>query len=192
MAYDIKNVFFLDVQATITAAANGMTSAQLDLSAYINPISRGKSRGTGLAIYKCHYDVGGSVTGGEPVIMDEDGFFRGGIVAGAGLGNSATGVKASTRSQQPSASNALAVFGFDFYGPASTVANASTPGGMFRNTYLEPSKEVPYVVVRDNVCMVLEQGNDMKNDTTVSIRLECAQITLDQSTLNQLLRTQTV
>jgi hypothetical protein len=192
MAYDIKNVFFLDAQATITLGTAGMTSAQLDLSAYIDPIARGRVKGTGLAIYKVHYDVAASVTGGEPVLMTESGFFRGGVVAGAGLGNSATGAKASARAQQPSASNALAVMGFDYYGPKSTVANASTPGGMFRTTYLEPSKDVPYVVVRDNVCLVLEQGANMIADTTVSIRLECAQITLDQATLNQLLRTQTV
>ena len=59
-------------------------------------------------------------------------------------------------------------------------------------TYLKPSEKVPYVVVRDNVCLVIEQSTVMTEDATVSMRLECAQITLDQSTLNQLLRTQTV
>jgi len=192
MAYDIKNVFFLDMQATIDSGTAGMTSAQLELSAYIDPISRNRAKGTGLAIYKVHYDVSSSITGGEPMIAAEAGIIRGGIVAGAGLGNSATGVKTADRAQQPSASNALAVYGFDYYGPKSTIANASTPGGMFRTTFLEPSKEVPYVVVRDNVCLVLEQGANMTANATVSIRLECAQVTLDQATLNQLLRTQTV
>ena len=59
-------------------------------------------------------------------------------------------------------------------------------------TYLEPSIEVPYVIVRDNVCLVIEQKVNMTADTTVSMRLECAMITLDQATINQLLRTQTV
>ena len=42
MSYDLKNVFFLDVSATITKTTGGMTSAQLDLSAYIDPIARGR------------------------------------------------------------------------------------------------------------------------------------------------------
>ena len=192
MAYDIKQVFYLDFQATIASGTAGMTSAQLDLSAYIDPIARGRTKGTGLAIYKCHFDIAASTSGGEAVLASEAGVLRGGIVAGAGLGNSATGVATADRAQQPSASNALAIHGFDWYGPKSTIANASTPGGFGRTIYLEPSEKVPYVVVRDNVCMVLEQAANMTVNTTVSYRLECAQITLDQATLNQLLRTQTV
>jgi len=192
MAYDIKNVFFLDVQATITLGKPGMTSAQLDLSAYIDPIARGRTKGTGLAIYKCHYDTSPSITGGEAVVATEAGIYRAGIVAGAGLGNNATEATTADRSQQPSASNPLAVFGWDWYGPTSMAGITSTPGGFATTTYLEPSKEVPYVVVRDNVCLVIEQAANMTVDTTVSMRLECAQITLDQATLNQLLRTQTV
>ena len=55
-----------------------------------------------------------------------------------------------------------------------------------------PSTEVPYVIVRDNVCLVYDVGDNMTSETRLSVRLECAQITLDQATLNQLLRTQTV
>ena len=58
--------------------------------------------------------------------------------------------------------------------------------------FLEPSTEVPYVVVRDNVCLVYGQTETAANDLIINARLECAQIALDQSTLNQLLRTQTV
>jgi len=189
MAYDLKNVFFLDVQSTIDNGTAGMTSAQLDLSAYIDPIARGRSKGTGLAVYKCHYDVASSVTGGEAIAVAEAGVFRAGLVAGAGLGTSATGVASSDRAQQPSASNPLAVFGWDFYGPTAIAAKNSVGMNM---TYLEPSIEVPYVIVRDNVCLVIEQKVNMTADTTVSMRLECAMITLDQATINQLLRTQTV
>jgi len=60
------------------------------------------------------------------------------------------------------------------------------------NVALMPAKDVPYVVVRDNCCLVYEVGENMTNATTLSIRLEVAQISLDQATLNQLLRTQTV
>jgi len=60
--------------------------------------------------------------------------------------------------------------------------------------YLEPSTEVPYVIVRDNVCLVYNVSTTKKFITTsiLSVRLSVAQITLDQATLNQLLRTQTV
>ena len=71
------------------------------------------------------------------------------------------------------------------------VANASTTPNMYNNL-MAPSKEVPYVVVRDNVCLVYDVGDNMTTEAIVSVRLECAQVTLDQATLNQLLRTQTV
>jgi len=193
MAYKVGDVFYLGLDATITAAGTGATTAQLDLSAYINPIPA-KGRGSGLAIYKVHYDVSPSTTGGEGMKLAETGAFRGGLVAGAGLGNNATGVVTPTGVQQPSAENALAIFGFDYYGPKSTVANASTPGGMFRSTYLEPSKEVPYIVVRDNVCLVLEMIDLSPSvaDMTVNMRLECEVVTLTSQFMTQLLRTQTV
>ena len=71
------------------------------------------------------------------------------------------------------------------------IANGSTTPNMYNNMIM-PSEKVPYVVVRDNVCLVYDVGDNMTGDTDVSIRMECAQVTLDQATLNQLLRTQTV
>jgi len=193
MSYDLKNVFFLDVSATIAATTAGMTSAQLDLSAYIDPIARGRQKGTGLAIYKCHYNVSPSSSGGEAMGMAEEGVFRAGIVAGAGLGNNATGATTAAVSQQPAAQNALSVYGFDYYGPkaSGSVNSIPSPTG-HGTTYLMPSEKVPYVVVRDNVCLVIEQQVNMTAAATVGFRLECAQVSLDQATLNQLLRTQTV
>ena len=57
-----------------------------------------------------------------------------------------------------------------------------------------PSKDVPYVIVRDNVCLVynVSTSKTFESNSTIAVRLECAQISLDQATLNQLLRTQTV
>ena len=57
MAYSLKDVFYLDTSATITKATGGTGSAQLDLSAYIDPIARGRTRGTGLAVYKTHFSI---------------------------------------------------------------------------------------------------------------------------------------
>ncbi len=155
MSYKVGDVFYLSLDATITKATAGATTAQLDLSAYINPIPA-KGRGSGLAIYKVHYDVSPSTTGGEGMDVSEAGAFRGGLVAGAGLGNNATGVVTPTGVQQPSAGNALTVYGFDYYGPASCAANASPPAAPLQTTYLEPSTEVPYIVVRDNVVWFLK------------------------------------
>ena len=83
MAYDIKNVFYLDTELTMpTASAAGtMNSVQLDLSAYIDPIARGRSKGTGLAIYKVHYSISGTSEGYQPVGLAESGVFRCGLIA---------------------------------------------------------------------------------------------------------------
>ena len=58
--------------------------------------------------------------------------------------------------------------------------------------FLMPSKDVPYIVVRDNVVMALTVDDAFATALTVAVRLECAVVTLDQATLNQLLRTQSV
>jgi len=72
------------------------------------------------------------------------------------------------------------------------VTNASTTPTMMGPQYVSPDTDVPYVIVRDNVCLVYEVGDNFTSDAILSVRLSVAQITLDQATLNQLLRTQTV
>ena len=57
---------------------------------------------------------------------------------------------------------------------------------------VDPSTEVPYVIVRDNCCLCYQIHDNLVADALLSMRIEVAQITLDQATLNQLLRTQTV
>jgi len=192
MTYDVKNVFYLDTELTMPTGSGSGTAntVQLDLSSYVDPIARGRQKGTGLAIYKVHYSISGTSEGKQPVGMTATGSFRCGLIAGAGLGTQA-GATLTGTANQATANNALAVFGFDYYTPKSTIANASMPSPINR-TFLEPSKEVPYVVVRDNVCAVATMSVAMGTLSYVSFRLECAQITLDQATLNQLLRTQTV
>ena len=194
MAYNIKDVFYLSTSATITAATANGGSAQLDLSAYIDPIARGRTKGTGLAVYKTYYSMGQDTTG-EPIDDAEAGSCRFGLLAGAGLGDVATnGLTLATDSF--AMTNALLVSSGDFYGPKSMIANANTPCSMINgnpnSAYVTPSTEVPYVIVRDNVCLVYEVGDNFTNDAILSVRLEVAQISLDQATLNQLLRTQTV
>ena len=189
MAYDLKSVFYLDTSATITASTAGAGSAQLDLSAYIDPIARGRQKGTGLAVYKAHF-VTSRDGDPEPIDDAEAGTFRAGLVAGLGIGDNATGA-AGIAADIFRATNNLLVASYDFYGPKSMVANACTTPMMYNNMIV-PSEKVPYVIVRDNVCLVYDVNDNMTSDTNLSVRLECAQITLDQATLNQLLRTQTV
>ena len=191
MAYNIKDVFYLSTSADVTKATAGFGSAQLDLSAYIDPIARGRTKGTGLAIYKVHYSLINSDT--QNIVAPDDGeagILSVAVQAGAGLGDLATGA-ASTSAEAGafSATTALLVSGANYYSPGSY------PGADARfHEYVSPSKEVPYVIVRDNVCLTynVDAAQKFVDDVTLAIRLECAQISLDQATLNQLLRTQTV
>jgi len=193
MAYNIKDVFYLSTSTTIASGTANGGSAQLDLSAYIDPIARGRTKGTGLAVYKAHFSMG-QATDGEPIDDAEAGTCRYGLQAGAGLGDVATGGLTGATSVY-AMTNALLVASGDFYGPKSMIGNANTPGiGILGNVaqYVSPSTEVPYVIVRDNVCLTYEVGDNFTSNHILSVRLEVAQISLDQATLNQLLRTQTV
>ena len=190
MAYNIKDVFYLSTSAQIAASTSAGGSAQLDLSAYIDPIARGRTKGTGLAVYKVHWGMQPSTDDSEPIDDAEAGTFSYGLIAGLGIGDNATGtINAADNAYQMT--NSLLVSSGNFYGPKSQIANACTPVSM-HNTHLIPSTEVPYVIVRDNCCLTYQVGDQLVGGMTISVRLECAQISLDQATLNQLLRTQTI
>jgi len=191
MAYDLKNVFYLGTEATVSKTTPGTGTAQLDLSAYIDPIARGRQKGTGLAIYKVHYSLintdDANVATPDP---SETGVITMSMIAGAGLGDNATGgATFSAGSTAYDAGNQLVVSAASYYGPGVPSSSTSQP-----MEYLMPSKDVPYVIVRDNVCLIytVDSAATMTDDYRLSVRLECAQIALDQATLNQLLRTQTV
>ena len=190
MAYDLKNVFYLDTSAFITAGSAADGTAQLDLSAYIDPIARGRTKGTGLAIYRVHFNVSGATAPGTavsdaPVDPAETGVMSYGLVAGLGAGDNATGGIGLGDTTFLNTNNLL-VASAQYYAPGAT-ANMN---GQYMT--VEPSDDVPYVIVRDNVCLAYAVRDAFTDGATISVRLECAQITLDQATLNQLLRTQTV
>ena len=193
MTYDLKNVFYLDTSATITKATAGSGSAQLDLSAYIDPIARGRSKGTGLAIYKVHWSVVNSETADKVAPDDgEVGILTASLQAGLGAGDFATGgAQTAASSGTFSNTNNLLVSAMNYYGPGSILSGAATSVPM---EYVSPSEKVPYVIVRDNVCLIynVDESKKFTDTSTVACRMECAQVTLDQATLNQLLRTQTV
>ena len=82
MGYNIKDVFYLSTEATVTAATANAGSAQLDLSAYIDPIARGRTKGTGLAVYKVHWIIQDD-NDSDPAKMDETGVMSYGLLAGS-------------------------------------------------------------------------------------------------------------
>ena len=185
MAYNIKDVFYLSTSATITKSTAGTGSSQLDLSAYIDPIARGRQKGTGLAIYKVHFSL--LTTSGGPVDPADVGVVTASMQAGLGVGDNATGTAFAMDSSVLGNTNALNIATMTYYGPGAS----ANQNGFY--DMVMPSTEVPYVVVRDNTCLVYEIKDQVSvDDLTLSVRLECAQIGLDQATLNQLLRTQTV
>ena len=182
MAYNIKDVFYLDVSIG-TGTGTGTGTAQLDLSSYIDPIARKGSKAQGLAIYK----VQTSFTQGDNNCVDkaEDGAFRYSQLAGAGFGDTAVGSGPGISADSLGAGFDLNIAAGDYYGPATADSAANTQ-------FLNPDKDVPYIVVRDNACLVLDVDDGFAADVNVAMRLSCAVVTIDQSTLNQLLRTQTV
>ena len=191
MAYDVKQVFYLDTTLALVNGAGGGASTQLDLSAYIDPIARGRAKGTGLAVYKTHFSVDDSGSN-DPTSLTETGYFRAALIAGLGTGEAAVSAVAFANNTI-NAANDLAVAGFDWYGADAfgTGVYGMSPS-MTPQKWLEPSEKVPYVIVRDNVCLVAEVAANLSSAAKISCRLEVAQISLDQATLNQLLRTQTV
>ena len=191
MAYNLKDVFYLDTSATITKSTAGAGSAQLDLSAYIDPIARGRTKGTGLAVYKVHFSLTNIEDASEVAPEDsESGILAYSLQAGLGIGDTATGGTLIPAGDTfMGADNNLLVAAGNYYGPASY------PGAdAMMQDYIMPSIEVPYVIVRDNVCLVynVSTSKQFESNSKLAVRLECAQISLDQATLNQLLRTQTV
>ena len=164
-----------------TGTGTGNIAALLDLSSYVDPIARGRSKGTGLAIYKVHFDICDD-DGNSPVAAAATGQFRAGLMSLSGIPSGSFTLNANVLN----ASNDLMIAGMDF------AAGGTAAGDPAPYTFLEPSKEVPYVVVRDSVVLIVDIITAMSAGASVKVRLECAQVTLDQATLNQLLRTQTV
>ena len=191
MAYNIKDVFYLSSSVKIDKTTAGGGTGQLDLSAYIDPIARGRTKGTGLAVYKVHFGIQQYNADSDPIDDAEAGTLSYGLMAGMGVGDNATG-DATMAATTFDMTNSLLIQSGAFYGPKSQIANANTTVSMFPNTTVKPSIEVPYVIVRDNVVLGYQVLDNFVEDTTLSFRMECAQISLDQATLNQLLRTQTV
>ena len=183
MAYNTKGVFYLDTQLS-TGTGTGDGLATLDLSSYVQPIARGRTKGQGLAIYKVWWDIADAASN-DPVAAATPGTFRAGLISFTGLPSAAVG-SASLTNEMIAANNDLMISGVDFW------AGGTAAGDPHPNVWLEPSTEVPYVVVRDQVALLASVSVAMSNAANINVRLECGIMTLDSATLTQLLRTQTV
>jgi len=183
MAYNIKDVFFLDASAETTTGA-GDFCTNLDVSSYVQPVVRKGTKPTGLAIYKVHWDVYDIGTN-DPVPSATTGTFRAGVFSDLGGPGFITGAGSFTIDSLR-VGNDLAVSIMDWWG-GGTAAGDPHP-----IMWLQPSTDVPYVIVRDTIQLVGSVSTATSNSCAINVRLECAQITLDMATLNQLLRTQTV
>jgi hypothetical protein len=183
MAYNIKDVFFLDASALTTTGA-GDFCTNLDISSYVQPVVRKGTKPTGLAIYKVHWDVYDTATN-DAVPAAVTGTFRTAIFSDIGVPTAVVGAVAIAN-DTINAGNDLAVSIMDWWG-GGTAAGDPAP-----KVWLAPSTDVPYVIVRDTISLIGSISTATSNACTIAVRLECAQITLDMATLNQLLRTQTV
>jgi len=191
--YDISDVFYLDTNLSFPTGFNAgkQISSVLDVSSYVNPIGMGRSKGTGLAIYRVQFTYS-DTSGNRPVVGAETAAFRVGLLAGYDTTQAAV-ADTDLATNQLSGSNDLMVAGVDYYSPSSStaLANSYPPTGI-GTPFMEPSTDVPYVVVRDSIGMVAVSSVNNTATMKVGVRLSCAIITLNQATLNQLLRTQTV
>ena len=192
MSYTLKDVFYLGATEEYPSGTYGSSGIEgnipIDVSAYVDPIAKGRQRGQGLEVYKVHAKVAGDNKGTPQVAAD------------AGQGALGLTVKPYTTSGHNSGAlqqgdltpeSDLLIYGAFYTSPATRVPGEG--GGMVPQSYCEPSKEVPYVVVRDTIFQIFENTVAMSSGDSyfISYRLECAMITLDSATLNQLLRTQT-
>jgi len=196
--YDVKDVFYLDTSMALAATfdAGTLVSKALDVSSYVNPIASGRTKGTGLAVYRVQF-TWSDTSGNRPVPQGETSAFRAGLIAGYSL-TQATPAASHISNDYLSSANDLMIAGQDYYSPSATTDGAAAdavvlypPTGM-EGPFCSPTPDVPYVVVRDNIGLIAVNSIATTNAMTIHARLSCAIITLDQSTLNQLLRTQTV
>jgi len=191
--YDVADIFYLDTNLSLgdDFDAGKQLSSVLDVSSYVNPIGMGRSKGTGLAVYRVQFTFS-DTSGNRPTGLSQSGGFRTALLAGYDTTQAAI-ADTDLATNQLSGSNDLMVAGVDFYGPSSTtsIANSYPPTGT-GTPFMSPSTEVPYIVVRDSIGLVAVSSINIGSAMKIGVRLSCAIITLNQATLNQLLRTQTV
>jgi hypothetical protein len=195
MAYNYKDVFYLSASHETTSSTYGSAAIEgvvpIDVSAYVDPIARGKSKGTGLALYRVYWDASNTQQG-QTLAVSQDGGMRMGLTVKE-YATTGDAVSSIGGDQLTSASDLLA-WGVDVIGStnaAPSTTNVTVNSLPSSRVFLEPSDMVPYIIVRDSLNWIFTTNAGLSGDIHWSIRMECAQVTLDTNTLNQLLRTQT-
>ena len=192
MAYNLKDVFFLGATHEFAAGTYGSAGIEgnmpIDISGYVDPIARNKKKGQGLAVYKVHCQVAGDVTGNPQISTDAGQAVLGLTVKPYAVsGDNSSALESNDMTPESD----LLIWGGYYTSPATAVPGQGS--GLLPEVFCEPSAEVPYVCVRDTIfhCIETSVGMSGSDSYFVSYRIECAMIELNQSTVNQLLRTQT-
>ena len=192
MSYNLKDVFYLGATHEYPHGTYGSANIQgnipIDVSAYVDPISKGRTRGQGLAVYRVHHQVAANNIGVAQIATDEGAATFGLTVKPYTTSGDNSGAL-ETGDLTPESD--LAIYLASYTAPANMLPGQAA--GTNGNTILTPSDEVPYVCVRDTIFQIFQTSVGMSSADSmfVSYRLECAMISLDTATLNQLLRTQT-
>ena len=185
MAYNLKDVQYLsntqELTNTVYGSGGVFGAMRIDISSMVNTIS-GKAPVTGLSVYKVFFDFSSDAEG-APVQVGETGAFR--VVATAKDIGSAGNNIGTTGTDSLTANSALTIAGFDWYG-----AGAGTTGNQSGGSFLKPSAEVPYVVVRDTIFILWQTLAGLTADIHLSVRLEVATQKITKDLMNQLIRTQ--
>ena len=67
MSYTLKDVFYLGATHEYPHGTYGSAGIEgnipINVSAYVDPIAKGRQRGQGLAIYRVHHQVAGTASG---------------------------------------------------------------------------------------------------------------------------------
>ena len=190
MSYSLKDVFYLGAiheYDNATYNSGGVEgNIPIDISAYVDPIAKGRQRGQGLAVYNVMHSITGD-SPNRPLSKTATGNFNFGLTVKpyATSGDGSTALESGDLTPESD----LLIYGASYTAPASLAPGEG--GRLNGEVYLMPSKEVPYVCVRDTIFQIIETQIATSVDVNIAYRLECAMISLDTATLNQLLRTQT-
>jgi hypothetical protein len=187
MSYNLRDVQYISQIHTLpntTYASGGLYGAMaIDISSMVNTQALG-GKPVGLAVYRAHIDLASDASG-APIQVGETATLRV-MVTAKDIGTTGDNIT-GTGLNSLNCNSALNIAGLDYYGPGAGVGGNSGTGG----TFLEPSDEVPYVVVRDTIYIIWQNGNGaMTADMFLSVRLEVAPIKVTTNLMNQLIRTQ--
>ena len=190
MAYDLKNVFYLGFRHEYANGAwTGKDSIQpIDVSAYVDPISKGRAKGQGLAVYRVHHALQSDA---ETPVKETETAEMGMALTVKPYTTTGDLLASGIESGDLAPSSDLVIQADQFMGSSSTSAVSNCAVGNLLIETCAPSDSVPYVVVRDTIFSAMTSAAAINADLVTSYRMECAMISLDTATLNQLLRTQT-